>query len=183
MSRRKNCGCISEHHLAKAAFSMAGMASQINHQNFQSEFFILFSMQESQLLQRPWWKRVKLCHISVVLFLFLNSPAKQAKGGGWGGVGNDVGFWYIQNIWNQHFWNILITNKERGDLRFSYLLASLRMFSVFHPVLKACHLIMTLSSLYSLVRTCQSLLRQLIMTWRFPHSSQFRELGYLWIPE
>lgn len=144
-------------------------------------FFISPKTQQSQFLQPLRGKRTRLCHISLVLglFSFFNSQAKQAKGG----KQNDVGFRYTQNIWNQRFWNVAIANKERGDLRFSCLLASLRMFWAFHPVLKACHLIMTLSSLYSLVRTCQSLLWQLIMTWRFPHSSQFREPGYLWISE
>lgn len=143
--------------------------------------FLLPRTQQSQFLQPLWGNRMRLCHISLLLgLLFFNSPTKQAK---WGEK-NDVGLRYTQKtIWNQHFWNVAIANKERGDWRFSYLLTSLRMFWAFHPVLKACHLIRTLSSLYSLVRTRQSLLQQLIMTWRFPHSSQFRELGYLWIPE
>lgn len=49
--------------------------------------------------------------------------------------------------------------------------------------LKACHLIMPLSSIYSPVRTCQSPPRQLVMTEGFPRSSWCREPGHLWIPE
>lgn len=155
------------------------LMSEWLEENFCPRYFILFRTQQALFPQPPRWKRTSFCHVAVVFYcyFFLIPQPNRQRGK------NDVGFWYTYNFWNRHFWKILIANKERGDLRFSYLLAPLRMFSVFHPVLKACHLIMTLSSLYSLVRTCQSLLRQLIMTWRFPHSSQFRELGYLWIPE
>lgn len=164
--------------LPKTVFSMA---SHLDHPNFPSALFYITQDTAIPVPAAPEREENKaLSHFTCVgPFFFLNSPAKQAKGG----KQNDVGFRYTQNIWNQLFWNVAIANKERGDLRFSCLLASLRMFWAFHPVLKACHLIMTLSSLYSLVRTCQSLLWQLIMTWRFPHSSQFREPGYLWISE
>lgn len=162
--------------LPKTVFSMA---SHLDHPHFPSEQFSIAQDTAIPVPAAPASEENKaLPHFTCVI-LFFNSPAKQAK---WGEK-NDVGFRCTRNIWNQRFWNAATANKERGDLRFSYLLTSLRMFWAFHPFLKACHLIMTLSSLYSPVRTCQSLLRQLIMTWRFPHSSQFREPGYLWVPE
>lgn len=143
--------------------------------------FILPRTQQCQFLQPLWERRTRLCHISLVLGLFIFWLPSQASETGQKKMMWDFGA--HKNIWNRHFWSVAIASEERGDLRFWYLLTSLRMFWAFHPILQACHLIRALSSLYSPVRTRQPLLRQLIMTWRFPHSSQFRELGYLWIPE